>query len=279
MTVGQSVTLTWSASPGSKCAAASGPTKSAFSGAIEVGGSLKVTQTTAGTETYQIQCTAVGTPEVDSPTVSVVWTWPAVTATISASPTTLTAGQSTTLTWKSANATSCTATGGGADDNWAGTKATSGSQAVTEAVALDAASVLTFGITCNSTASGLSDKASVNVTENPAPASSGGGGGGGALNPVSLVFLAGILALRRVRGRIAGGLDGLRWASVGSEYDPRKSAENKRKQGIDFEEAQALWSDPGLLEISQQAPRKSDRFPAYSWGTLAQLRSMKRPEL
>jgi uncharacterized protein len=36
---------------------------------------------------------------------------------------------------------------------------------------------------------------------------------------------------------------------MGFEYDPEKSAENKRKHGVDFEEAQELWSDPGLLEI------------------------------
>ena len=33
------------------------------------------------------------------------------------------------------------------------------------------------------------------------------------------------------------------------EYDPEKSAENKRKHGVNFEEAQTLWSDPVLLEI------------------------------
>ena len=33
------------------------------------------------------------------------------------------------------------------------------------------------------------------------------------------------------------------------EYDRDKSAENKRKHGIDFEEAQALWADPALVEI------------------------------
>ncbi len=33
------------------------------------------------------------------------------------------------------------------------------------------------------------------------------------------------------------------------EYDPGKSAENKRKHAIDFEEAQALWADPALVEI------------------------------
>jgi uncharacterized DUF497 family protein len=36
---------------------------------------------------------------------------------------------------------------------------------------------------------------------------------------------------------------------MGFEYDPEKSAENKRKHGVDFEEAQELWSDPVLLEI------------------------------
>ena len=36
---------------------------------------------------------------------------------------------------------------------------------------------------------------------------------------------------------------------MGFEYDPDKSAENKRKHGIDFEAAQRLWADPGLVEI------------------------------
>lgn len=33
------------------------------------------------------------------------------------------------------------------------------------------------------------------------------------------------------------------------EFDPEKSAGNKAKHGIDFQEAQALWKDPDLLEI------------------------------
>jgi hypothetical protein len=47
------------------------------------------------------------------------------TVTLSANPTTIDAGESATLTWTSANATSCTASGG-----WSGTKATSGSASV-----------------------------------------------------------------------------------------------------------------------------------------------------
>ena len=31
------------------------------------------------------------------------------------------------------------------------------------------------------------------------------------------------------------------------EYDPAKSAANKAKHGIDFEEAQALWDDPAYV--------------------------------
>lgn len=33
------------------------------------------------------------------------------------------------------------------------------------------------------------------------------------------------------------------------EYDPSKSAKNKAKHGVDFEEAKALWDDPMALEI------------------------------
>jgi uncharacterized DUF497 family protein len=39
------------------------------------------------------------------------------------------------------------------------------------------------------------------------------------------------------------------------EYDPAKSAANKDKHGIDFEGAQAVWADEGVLHI----PARSDR--------------------
>jgi probable HAF family extracellular repeat protein len=211
VTVGQPLILTWKASAGSICIATSSSTNTAwtaskppFTGSVPASGQRTLTETVDGTVTYAFICSVPGTngSSVVNASTSVVWTWPAVTATIAASPTTITAGQSTTLTWKSSSATTCTATGGGADDNWAGTKTTSGSQTITEAVALDTSSVvLTFGLTCSSTISGLSAKATANVTEKQAP--SGSGGGGGALNPLSLAFLAGILALRRVRIRIA----------------------------------------------------------------------------
>ena len=36
---------------------------------------------------------------------------------------------------------------------------------------------------------------------------------------------------------------------MGFEYDSAKSAENKRKHGIDFVDAQVLWTDPEIVEI------------------------------
>jgi len=115
--------------------------------------------------------------------------------TLTASPTIITAGQSTTLTWNSSNATSCTATGGGSGDNWAGTKTTSGSQTLPEPFAIAAASAtLTFGLACSSTASGLSGKASVNVTDNAPPSSNSGGG---AIDLTSILALFAMVGLRR----------------------------------------------------------------------------------
>lgn len=43
------------------------------------------------------------------------------------------------------------------------------------------------------------------------------------------------------------------------EFDTAKSESNRAKHGIDFEEAQGLWSDPMLLEI----PAKTDDEPRY----------------
>ena len=43
------------------------------------------------------------------------------------------------------------------------------------------------------------------------------------------------------------------------EFDPRKSAANLEKHGIDFVEAQRLWEDPDLLEI----PARTEDEPRW----------------
>jgi len=36
------------------------------------------------------------------------------------------------------------------------------------------------------------------------------------------------------------------------EFDSRKSVGNQQKHGLDFQQAQALWEDPDLIEIPVQ---------------------------
>ncbi|MEZ5564039.1 MAG: BrnT family toxin [Gammaproteobacteria bacterium] len=43
------------------------------------------------------------------------------------------------------------------------------------------------------------------------------------------------------------------------EFDPRKSAANLAKHGIDFVDAQRLWEDPDLLEI----PARTEDEPRW----------------
>ena len=43
------------------------------------------------------------------------------------------------------------------------------------------------------------------------------------------------------------------------EFDDAKSRANRNKHGIDFENAQALWNDPDLLEI----PARTEDEPRY----------------
>jgi hypothetical protein len=85
------------------------------------------------------------------------------TVTLTASPTTVTSGQTSTLTWTSANATACTATGG-----WSGSKATSGSAATS---ALTATS--SFTLSCTGSGGSASANATVTVSGttagNPVP--------------------------------------------------------------------------------------------------------------
>ena len=44
---------------------------------------------------------------------------------------------------------------------------------------------------------------------------------------------------------------------MGFEYDQEKNTENRRKHGIDFEQAQSLWSDPMVVEIPARVTDES----------------------
>ena len=79
---------------------------------------------------------------------------PAPTVSLSANPTSITSGGSSTLTWTSTNATSCTASGA-----WSGSKATAGSQA---SGTLTSSS--TFTLNCTGAGGSSGDSATITVT-------------------------------------------------------------------------------------------------------------------
>ncbi|GFE84233.1 hypothetical protein GCM10011487_62330 [Steroidobacter agaridevorans] len=106
--------------------------------------------------------------------------------TLAASPTSVTSGQTTTLTWSATGATSCSAAGG-----WSGSKALTGPET---SVALTANT--TFEIEC--VGPGGRDDASVTVTVNAAALRRGGGG---AMDPPLLVSLLALLSLATARRR------------------------------------------------------------------------------
>jgi subtilisin family serine protease len=116
----------------------------------------------------------------------------AVSVTLDLTPTTINVGQSATLAWTIANATSCTASG-----DWPTNGAiapTNGSLMVTPA----SAGSYTYTIACTAGSGNSGSSASGQQVLTVITPSSGGGGGGGALDLTALLLLTGI-ALTRAR--------------------------------------------------------------------------------
>ncbi len=148
---GGSTNLSWSTTDATSCEASSfwsGPKSTSgnqFVGPINV------------ESTYALTCTGPGGSISKVVTVYLNNTLPTVTLT--ANPTNVNAGQSSTLTWSSTNANSCVASGA-----WAGSKGTSGNE-----IQLNLTTSKTFTLTC--TGPGGSNSATANVTVNSLPMS------------------------------------------------------------------------------------------------------------
>jgi hypothetical protein len=107
--------LTWTSTNADSCMASGG-----WSGTLAAGGSHSTGPLTAATA-YSITCAGPG--GVTAPVVTTVTILPLPTVTLTASPQVVAAGGSSTLTWTSSNATSCTASGA-----WSGSVGLSGTQ-------------------------------------------------------------------------------------------------------------------------------------------------------
>ncbi|MBP7760186.1 hypothetical protein KA093_00110 [Candidatus Saccharibacteria bacterium] len=157
---GSSSTLSWSATNSPTSCTATG----AWSGAKSASGSQSTgTMSTAGTFTYTLSCSNSAGSGTASATVTVIAT-PVVS--ISVSPTSITTGSSSTITWSVTNSpTSCTASG-----SWSGSKAASGSQSTGT---MSTAGSYTYTLSCTNAGGTTSNAATLTVT-NPAPVYCGG---------------------------------------------------------------------------------------------------------
>jgi hypothetical protein len=146
-----STTLQWSASNAASCTASGG-----WSGTRGLSGSETVGPL-AATTTFVLTCTGPGGSASQSASVVVANGSPAPTVSISASPASIAAGESTSLAWQSTNATGCEASGG-----WSGTKATSGNESVGP---VQTSSV--YSLSCTGPGGSASASASVSVAAAP----------------------------------------------------------------------------------------------------------------
>jgi hypothetical protein len=160
--LGSTATLTWSSVSATSCtASASGSGTSVnWSGALAASGSLVLTPTAAGTQTYTLACTnSVGTSASSSIVLPVTSGTAPATPTLTLGSASVEVGSSTTLAWSSTGATSCTASGA-----WSGALAASGSETITP----KAVGAQTFTLTC-SNLGGPSAAANVTLTATPDP--------------------------------------------------------------------------------------------------------------
>jgi hypothetical protein len=147
-TSGQVITLTWSVSnaPSDGCTASG-----AWSGTVASSGTQAVTAGAAGIASYTLTCGSVS----NSAVVTISTPPPSPTVSLTLAPANITTAQSTVLSWSSANATSCSASGA-----WTGAKATSGSVTITPT----AAGSFTYSLACTGDGGTATGSAALSVT-------------------------------------------------------------------------------------------------------------------
>lgn len=147
---GDSVTLSWSSTDADNCSAAG-----AWSGSRNPSGTITVGPLVS-TSTYMLNCSGNGGSGSDSVTVSVTPApVDAPSVSINLAIGSITAGDSTTLSWSASNAASCSASGA-----WSGSRATSGS------INVAPTATSTYTLSCSGEGGSDSASATLNVVAN-----------------------------------------------------------------------------------------------------------------
>ncbi len=141
-----STTLNWSTTNADSCTASGDWSGSKASAGLEIISGL------TATSTFNISCSGPGGTISDSIVVTVTAP-PTPTVSLSASPTSVTENGSSTLSWNTTNADTCTASG-----DWTGNKTVSGSESIPSISANS-----TFTLVCSGAGGSGSDAVSVTV--------------------------------------------------------------------------------------------------------------------
>ena len=149
VTPGGSATLSWSTTNVTTCVASGG-----WSGSVATSGTA--TESPTATTTYTLTCSGANGSIQANATVTV--RIPAPTIALAASPASIVSGASSTLSWSTTNAASCTASGG-----WSGSEATSGSLSVSPS------RTTTYTLACTGAGGTSRASATVSVTAAPKP--------------------------------------------------------------------------------------------------------------
>ena len=161
---GGSATVSWNTANAVSCTASNGTGSWAGSSIALPSGSKTITAATVGTYTFTLTCNGAVAGDTKTSTYSLVVS-PANAVTISsfiASPASINAGENTTLSWTTTNATSCTPSGG--TGGWSSYNLGLPNGSVSIPIAT--AGSYTFTLTCKDASGGTVSKSTV-VVVNP----------------------------------------------------------------------------------------------------------------
>ncbi len=161
---GGSTTVSWNTANAVSCTASNGVGGWANSVIALPSGSKSITAATAGTYQFTLTCNGSAVGDTKTSNISLIVN-PANAVSITsftATPATITAGQSTTLSWVTQNAVSCTPSGG--TGGWSSLNIVPNSSAQ---ITIPTAGSYSFTLTCQDAGAGTAVKSTV-VTVNPA---------------------------------------------------------------------------------------------------------------
>jgi hypothetical protein len=192
---GETFTVSWSSTLSSSCSRTGGIPGDGWISSMDAPAGSLIEVAMAGQFSFGLSCFSID-PSTPSVSTQAQLAIAALSETFLSSASSVSTGSSFTLSWNTTGATSCTASGGGADGSpWSGTLAPSGS--VTQSATTNG--TFTYELDCGVNNEQTAQSVTVKVAAPGAAAGAGsaGGGGGGTIGVLELAVLLGLIRRRR----------------------------------------------------------------------------------